>query len=150
MLSGGSIVCGGSVRHSVLSRDVVVNESAVVEDSGVIRRCRRGSCARLRNCIVDKSVKIPPGEAIGYHAARDRQRFTVSDAGVVVIPKSYVFPPDSTDSPNQEEVFPGRFRPSGTGSAFALSFAGVLPPPIVDRDRLRIAKDGMIRISTGR
>jgi glucose-1-phosphate adenylyltransferase len=44
-----------------------------------------GRGARLRKCIVDKGVRIPPGEQIGYDLERDRQRFVVSDGGVVVV-----------------------------------------------------------------
>jgi glucose-1-phosphate adenylyltransferase len=38
-------------------------------------------------------VQIPPGERIGFDLARDAQRFTVSEKGVVVIPKAYRFVP---------------------------------------------------------
>jgi len=50
-----------------------------------------GRGARLRRCIVDKHVTIPPGESIGYDPARDAERFTVSEKGVVVVPKDYRF-----------------------------------------------------------
>jgi glucose-1-phosphate adenylyltransferase len=40
---------------------------------------------------VDKHVRIPAGERIGLDRAADALRFTVSDNGVVVIPKSYCF-----------------------------------------------------------
>jgi glucose-1-phosphate adenylyltransferase len=36
-------------------------------------------------------VKIPPGESIGYDLEKDRRRFTLSDNGVVVVPKTYRF-----------------------------------------------------------
>jgi glucose-1-phosphate adenylyltransferase len=48
--------------------------------------------ARVRRAIIDKNVHVPRGEAIGYDLERDRQRFTVTDSGIVVIPKDYVFP----------------------------------------------------------
>ena len=46
----------------------------------------------MRKCIVDKNVQIPPGERIGFDRASDEARFTVSDNGVVVVPKGYQFP----------------------------------------------------------
>jgi glucose-1-phosphate adenylyltransferase len=36
-------------------------------------------------------VTIPPGERIGFDRTRDAERFTVSDRGIVVIPKGYRF-----------------------------------------------------------
>ena len=51
-----------------------------------------GRHAHIRNCIVDKNVIIPPGTKIGLDIEEDRARgFTVTDNGVVVVPKSYTF-----------------------------------------------------------
>jgi len=46
-----------------------------------------GRHAKVRRAIVDKNVFIPEGEEIGYDLERDRQRFFVTDSGLVVIPK---------------------------------------------------------------
>ena len=51
-----------------------------------------GRYARIRRAIVDKGVKVPPGMAIGFDDAEDRRRFTVSEGGVVVVPKGAVIP----------------------------------------------------------
>ena len=48
---------------------------------------RVGAGARLHRCIIDKNVVIPPGHRIGFDAESDRERFTVSDRGVVVVEK---------------------------------------------------------------
>jgi glucose-1-phosphate adenylyltransferase len=45
----------------------------------------------LQRCIVDKDVVIPDGEQIGFDKERDAERFTVSESGVVVVPKGYCF-----------------------------------------------------------
>ena len=54
-------------------------------DSILFQGVRVGPGARLHRCIVDKGVKIPAGEQIGVDLERDRQRFNVSDSGIVVV-----------------------------------------------------------------
>jgi glucose-1-phosphate adenylyltransferase len=46
---------------------------------------------RLRNCIIDKGVRIPNGETVGLEPEKDRARFTLSENGIVVVPKNYRF-----------------------------------------------------------
>jgi len=41
----------------------------------------------IRRTIIDKGVKIPANSTIGYDIEADRQRFTVTDSGIVVVPK---------------------------------------------------------------
>ena len=48
--------------------------------------------AILRRAIIDKNVRIPAGVQVGVNHDDDRTRgFTISDHGVVVVPKGYVF-----------------------------------------------------------
>lgn len=91
IIAGGTVISGGSVQHSVLFPRVFVGDEAFVEDAILFDGVRVGAGARLRNCVVDKRVEIPPGTRIGYDAGQDRQRFTVSERGVVVVPKAYRF-----------------------------------------------------------
>ena len=46
-----------------------------------------GATQSSATAIVDKNVRIDPGALVGFDAEADKARFTVSDAGVVVIPK---------------------------------------------------------------
>lgn len=91
MLGSGSIVAGATVRDTILYRNVTVAEQAVVEQSLLFEGVHVGPGARLRKCIVDKGVTIPAGEKVGFDTEQDRLRFTVSDEGVVVIPKLHRF-----------------------------------------------------------
>ena len=50
-----------------------------------------GEGAEVRRCIIDKHVRVPAGEKIGFDLARDAERFTVSDHGIVVVGKGYQF-----------------------------------------------------------
>jgi glucose-1-phosphate adenylyltransferase len=63
----------------------------VVENSLLFHGVTIGEKTQLQRCIVDKGVAIPACERIGFDLARDAERFTVSDLGIVVIPKGYRF-----------------------------------------------------------
>ena len=53
--------------------------------------CRISRNAYVRRAILDKNVVVPEGEYIGWNLDLDRQRFSVSDMGIVVVPKGYDF-----------------------------------------------------------
>jgi glucose-1-phosphate adenylyltransferase len=44
-----------------------------------------GRHSRIRNAIIDRHVTLPERTEIGYDAEADRQRFHVSENGVVVV-----------------------------------------------------------------
>ncbi len=87
IVSGGCIISGGRVQNSVLSPNVRVMDHAEVRESVVMENVVVGEHAKIRRAIVDKDVVIPPKTEIGYHPNEDRQRFTVTDSGLVVITK---------------------------------------------------------------
>ncbi len=87
LICNGCIIRGGSVEHSILSPGVCVNPGAQVEESVLFDGVEIGSQARIRRAIIDKEVKIPPRFVVGYNPEEDRKRFTVTDSGIVVIPK---------------------------------------------------------------
>jgi glucose-1-phosphate adenylyltransferase len=91
-LGSGTVVSGGTVRHSILFSQVQVDENAVVEDSILFDGVHIGAGVHLKCCIVDKNVQIPPGERIGFDHTADATRFVISESGITVIPKDYHFP----------------------------------------------------------
>jgi glucose-1-phosphate adenylyltransferase len=46
-----------------------------------------GRHSKIRRAIIDKGVKIPANTTIGFDPEADRQRFTVTESGIVVVPK---------------------------------------------------------------
>jgi NDP-sugar pyrophosphorylase family protein len=66
VVSGGSILSGGCVRNCVLSRGVRVHRGAFVEDSVLMDNVDIGRHAKVRRAILDKNVRVAPGETIGY------------------------------------------------------------------------------------
>jgi glucose-1-phosphate adenylyltransferase len=89
--SSGTVITGGSVQGSILFNSVFVDEEAVVESSLLFEGVKIGKGCRLRQCIIDKNVQVPDGAYVGYDQNVDRQHFHVSEAGIVVIPKGYIF-----------------------------------------------------------
>ncbi len=87
VISEGCIISGGTVRNSILGRSVFVHSYSHIEDSVVMDYAEIGRHARVRRAIIDKNVFVPDGEEIGYDLERDRQRFFVTDSGLIVIPK---------------------------------------------------------------
>jgi glucose-1-phosphate adenylyltransferase len=85
IVSGGCIISGGRVIRSVLSRGVRVNSLAEVEDSILFPDVEVGAKANIRRAIIDRGVKIAPEDRIGFDPEKDRERFFVSDSGIVVI-----------------------------------------------------------------
>jgi glucose-1-phosphate adenylyltransferase len=92
IVAGGVIIEGGSVQRSILFPQVYVGDECFIEESILFQGVKVGEGSRLRRCIIDKNVVVPPGTRVGYDIARDRERFTVSDKGIVVIPRNYDFP----------------------------------------------------------
>ena len=91
IVAGGVVINGGSVQHSILFPQVHVGDEAVIHDAIIFNGVRVGAGADLQRCIIDKDVVIPDGERIGFDLAKDATRFTVSDDGVVVVPRGYRF-----------------------------------------------------------
>ena len=87
VVGAGSIISGGELRRTVASHDVLVGRDAAVDSSVLMPAVRIGEGARIKNAILDKSVVVEAGATIGYDLDRDRERFTVSAGGIVVVGK---------------------------------------------------------------
>ena len=87
LVSDGCIISGGQIHKSVLAPGVRVNSFAHIEQCVLMERVKVGRYVRLRRVIVDKDVEIPSGLQIGFDLEANRRRFTVTEDGIVVIPK---------------------------------------------------------------
>lgn len=85
MVSGGCIISGAVVRHSLLFSNVLVDSYSEVEDSVVLPNVTVGQHCRIKRTVIDKGCIIPDGTEIGVDPAKDRDRFYVSPKGVVLV-----------------------------------------------------------------
>ncbi|WBB69877.1 glucose-1-phosphate adenylyltransferase [Micromonospora sp. WMMD812] len=87
MVSPGAVISGSLVENSVVSPKVKVHSWAHVDGAVLMEGVEIGRHAVVRRAILDKNVFVPEGAEIGVDLEKDRQRYTVSDNGIVVIGK---------------------------------------------------------------
>ena len=87
IISGGCIIEGGEVNHSVLSSNVYIKNKAKVTNSVLMESVVVGEGAQIQNAIIDKEVTIPARSKIGFDPEADRKRFTLTTSGIVIVAK---------------------------------------------------------------
>lgn len=90
IVAPGCIISGGRVKHSVLSYGVRLHSNSLVENSILFPNVTIGRRASVRNAIIDSGVEIPEGAVIGYDLEADRQQYTVTEQGRVVLTSASV------------------------------------------------------------
>jgi len=90
LLATGVIISGAQVQRSILGPRCFLHSWAQVQDSILFDDVEIGRHCRIQNAIIDKHVKLPPGTVIGEDPDEDRQRFTVSPGGIVVLPSGII------------------------------------------------------------
>jgi glucose-1-phosphate adenylyltransferase len=88
LVSGGCIISGASARRSLLSTGCHVHSYAKLEAAVLLPRVEVGRHARLRNVVVDRGARIPPGMVVGEDPDYDAARFRRTDKGICLITKS--------------------------------------------------------------
>jgi glucose-1-phosphate adenylyltransferase len=87
VIGAGSLIKDARIRNSILRREVIVEEDVEIDDCIIMDYTiiRRGT--RLKRVIVDRCNEIAANSRIGFDAAADRARYTLSEGGVVVVPR---------------------------------------------------------------
>ncbi len=85
MVSGGCIVSGALVRHSLLFSNVKIHSRSTVESSVVLPDVDIGHDCKISRAIIDKGCHIPPNTVIGEDLEEDAKHYFVSPGGVVLV-----------------------------------------------------------------
>lgn len=85
VVSGGCIISGATIRNSVIGRHVYVHSRTEIDSSIIFDNCDIGRGCKIRRAILEKNVHVPAGTVIGYDLDADRERYTVTESGIVVV-----------------------------------------------------------------
>jgi len=85
MVSGGCVISGSKVNHSLLFSNVKVHSFCEVNDSVVLPDVVINRHCRLRKTLIDKGCHLPEGTIIGEKPEEDARRFYVTRQGVVLV-----------------------------------------------------------------
>ena len=85
LVSGGCIVSGSTLHHSLLFTGVHLHSYGRVENAVVLPNVEIGRGARLTNVIIDAGVRIPAGLVVGEDPDADAARFRRTPLGICLI-----------------------------------------------------------------
>jgi glucose-1-phosphate adenylyltransferase len=85
IVAEGTIISGSYVHNCIVGRNVRIHSYSHIEDSVIMDWVEIGRGCKIRRAIIDKANVIPSGTQIGYDIEKDRERYTVSPNGIVVL-----------------------------------------------------------------
>ncbi|EDL55932.1 glucose-1-phosphate adenylyltransferase [Vibrio mediterranei AK1] len=97
VVCAGAIISGAQVTHTLVSSDVRIDDFTEITDSILLPSASVGQNCKLKKVIVGENCHIPNSMEIGFDVELDKQRFTVTDEGVVLVTQDMF--PLKEDSP---------------------------------------------------
>jgi glucose-1-phosphate adenylyltransferase len=86
MVSGGCVISGAVVRHSLLFSNVRVNSYAQVTDSVLLPNIEVGRSCTIRRAIIDRWCKLDEGMTVGCDPEADKAAgFHVTEQGITLV-----------------------------------------------------------------
>jgi glucose-1-phosphate adenylyltransferase len=85
MVSGGCLISGAVVRHSLLFSNVRVSSHTVLQDVVALPNVQFGRNCRITKAIIDKGCILPNDSVIGEDPEEDAKNYYVSPRGVVLV-----------------------------------------------------------------
>lgn len=85
VVCAGAIISGAQVTHTLVSSDVRIDDFTEITDSILLPSASVGQNCKLKKVIVGENCHIPNSMEIGFDVELDKQRFTVTDEGIVLV-----------------------------------------------------------------
>ena len=85
IVSGGCIVSGSYIAHSVLFSEVRIHSYCDVREAVILPDVTIHRSCRLRRVVIDRGCVLPEGLVVGEDPQADARRFERTDGGVVLI-----------------------------------------------------------------
>ena len=85
LVSGGCIISGSTIRHSLLFSNVYVGNYSEIDSTVVLPEVTVGENCKILHAVLDRGCKIPDGMHIGIDQEEDKKRFYVSPNGIVLV-----------------------------------------------------------------
>ena len=90
LVSGGCIVSGTGMNHSLLFTGVHVHSYGKIEGAVILPYAEIGRSARLKKVIIDRGVRIPDGLVVGEDPEHDAARFRRTEKGICLITQKMI------------------------------------------------------------
>ncbi|AUR51866.1 glucose-1-phosphate adenylyltransferase [Aquella oligotrophica] len=87
IISGGCIISGSNVSHSVLFSNVRVKSFCTIKQAVILPNTYIGENCKLSKVVIDRGCVIPAGTIIGEDAELDAKRFYRTENGIVLVTK---------------------------------------------------------------
>jgi glucose-1-phosphate adenylyltransferase len=89
IISGGCVIRGGTLSHSVLSPGVKVGEGSQVRNSIIFEGVQLGRNVKLQKVIIDKFSRIPDDFTIGLDEDADKKNFKTYGERIRIVPRGW-------------------------------------------------------------
>ncbi len=90
MVSGGCIISGSQLSQCLLHTGVQANSYSELNGVVALPNVNIGRGARLKNVVIDRSVRIPEGLVVGEDPKHDAERFRRSENGICLITQAMI------------------------------------------------------------
>ena len=80
------------MRRSVLGPRTQVHNDSEVQESVLMGGVHVSKGVRLKRVIAEESAHIPDGTILGHDLDHDRQKFKVTEQGVLIVPQRAPLP----------------------------------------------------------
>jgi glucose-1-phosphate adenylyltransferase len=85
LVSGGCIISGSALKHTLLFTGVHIHSYSTVSNAVILPYVQLGRGVRLDKVVIDRGVHIPDGLVVGEDPILDAKRFRRTEQGICLI-----------------------------------------------------------------